>query len=117
MRSVVVSEFLPRARWATHSAMQRNKTICGLSNAVVLVEAGLDGGTFDAGETARKFRVPLFVLDFGVTSESTTGNAYFLKRGAPALRVDAKGGADLRPVLATLDAPEHPDEQQPRLFG
>ncbi len=49
---LVISEFPPKARWNVGYAMMRNKTIIGLSNAMILVEARNEGGTFEAGKEA-----------------------------------------------------------------
>jgi DNA protecting protein DprA len=88
---VVVSEYMPRLPWLARNAMQRNKTICGLSNAVVVIESGLKGGTFEAGKTALLLRRPLFVAEYAQPAESAEGNAYFLRQGARFLR--KKNGA------------------------
>lgn len=37
----MVSEFSPRLPWAAHQAMTLNLTICGPSDAMVLIESGL----------------------------------------------------------------------------
>jgi hypothetical protein len=42
------------------SAMQRNKTICGLSRAMVLIEARSTGGSIQAGRDCLKMGLPLF---------------------------------------------------------
>ncbi len=88
---LVVSEYMPRLPWLARNAMQRNKTICGLSNAVVVIESGLKGGTFEAGKTALSLRRPLFVAEYAQPAESAEGNAYFLRQGARFLR--KKNGA------------------------
>src|SRR5262249_21335933 len=53
-RVLIVSEFGPRVLWSVGNAMQRNGTVLGLADAVVLVESGREGGTFAAGEQALK---------------------------------------------------------------
>jgi DNA processing protein len=88
---VVVSEYMPRLPWLARNAMQRNKTICGLSNAVVVIESGLKGGTFEAGKAALSIGRPLFVAEYAQPAESAEGNAYFLRQGARFLR--KKNGA------------------------
>jgi DNA processing protein len=92
--SLILSEFLPDARWMAHHAMQRNRTICALSQAVVIVEAGLDGGTFNAGETTLDLDIPLFVIDYEHPPVSAAGNRHFLALGARGLRPDAAGNVD-----------------------
>lgn len=85
---VVVSEFPPHLGWIARNAMQRNRTICGLSDAVILVESGMTGGTFAAGETALELRRPLFVISYGDSEPRVEGNEHFLARGALPLRPD-----------------------------
>src|SRR5262249_24552307 len=41
----VVSEFPPRLPWSVGNAMQRNATVCGLADVVIIIEAGQTGGT------------------------------------------------------------------------
>ena len=43
-RVLVISEFFPNDKWLEGRAMQRNKTIIGLCDAIVVVEAGEKGG-------------------------------------------------------------------------
>ncbi len=83
---VVISQFSPRLMWLARNAMQRNKTICGLSNAVVIIESGLDGGTFEAGKAALELKRPLFVVEYAHPPVSAEGNIYFIRRGAKTLR-------------------------------
>lgn len=84
--TLIISEFQPNARWSTANAMTRNHTIIGLSNALIVVESGLQGGTFEAGQFALKARVPLFVAEYAQPSERAAGNAYFIQRGATPIR-------------------------------
>ena len=85
-RTLVVSEFFPEDPWIAGRAMQRNRTICALSRALVLIEARASGGTFAAGEAALAMRLPLFTADYSTQLESNDGNRILLERGAIALR-------------------------------
>ena len=82
-RMVVVSEFPPSRQWSAHGAMQRNATICGLSDAMVVVEAQATGGTLNAGLECLKQSKPLFVAQFGedVGTPAPEGNLELIKRG------------------------------------
>jgi DNA protecting protein DprA len=82
---LIISEFPMNARWNVGYAMQRNRTIIGLSNAMVLVESRTEGGTFNAGKTALQYQQPLFVVTYEDTSQSNAGNDYFIQRGATRL--------------------------------
>lgn len=101
-RLLVVSEFPPRVPWKAHNAMARNRTICGLSDALVVVESGLEGGTFEAGNTALSLSVPLFCVEYAEPLPSAEGNPYFLKHGATALKRSADGGPNLTNLLTTV---------------
>jgi DNA protecting protein DprA len=63
--TLVLSEFPPRLGWHAHNAMIRNRTICGLSDVMIVIEAGAKGGTFEAGKTALKLKKPLFAAGPG----------------------------------------------------
>lgn len=100
---VILSEFPPRLTWTPRDAMQRNQTICGLAQAVIVIESGLSGGTFAAGETALRLRQPLFVAEYAQPGSSAAGNQHFLGKGAQALRGDAKGKPNLKGIWAVLE--------------
>lgn len=87
---LIVSQFAPTAKWTVGNAMIRNKTIIGLSDAMVLVEARREGGTFEAGKAALKLNIPLFVAEYESSHENTEGNEYFLRKGARNLRKSKK---------------------------
>ena len=95
-RTLLVSEFFPDDRWIAGRAMQRNRTICSLSRALVLIEARSTGGTFAAGEAALGMGLPLFTADYSAQKESNDGNRILLERGALRLRQSrATGRANL----------------------
>jgi len=101
-RIVAISEFPPRVPWKAHNAMTRNRTICALSDALVIIQSGLDGGTFDAGNAALNLSVPLFCVEYAQPLESAKGNAYFLKHGAIPLKRSPNGQPNLQHLLRTI---------------
>ena len=70
---LVISEFPRKAGWNAGYAMQRNKTIIALSNAMMLIESRLEGGTFSAGKSALQMKHPLFVVEYETTEENNKG--------------------------------------------
>ena len=82
--------------------MQRNRTILGLANAAIIVEAGLTGGTFAAGETALEMDQLLFVVTYGGPPASAMGNAVLIARGGRPLLFP--GDPPTADVTAVLDA-------------
>ena len=83
---VFLSQFAPRLSWNAGNAMKRNGIIIGLSRAMILVESGMTGGTFAAGESALNARCPLFVVDFAQPEASATANRYFIEKGGYPIR-------------------------------
>jgi DNA processing protein len=116
---LIVSEFSPNTIWSAPNAMQRNRTICGLSEAMVVIESGTSGGTFDAGKAALRLKVPLFVADYAEPAASAAGNVYFLNHGARPLRRSAESGrANLEPLRRAVEngVEAKPVAIQERLF-
>ena len=99
---LVVSEFLPRLPWSGRNAMQRNKTIIGLSDAIICIESGMKGGTYAAAESTLALGLPLFVADYAQPAESAAGNQHFISQGATPLRGDSHGTPNLKQVYEAM---------------
>lgn len=92
---LVISQFEPGARWAPYLAMTRNKLVCALSDAVVVIASGPErdangtmSGSFDAGMSALKMGIPVFVVSPDFFADPPTGNR----------RLIAKGGREWNPA-------------------
>ena len=81
-RVLVISEYQPEDKWSVSRAMNRNNTIIGLSDSMVVVEAGLTGGSMDAGLRTLEDRKPLFVPIYSDYPESAQGNMALIEKGA-----------------------------------
>ena len=104
-RVCVVSEFAATAPWSAGNAMQRNRTIIGLSRAMILIEARATGGSVSAGRDALAANVPLFAADYDGMPEAAVGNRELIKQGAtPLLRNRATMRASLDGVLGAVRA-------------
>lgn len=114
--TLVVSEFQPSAQWSVDNAMTRNRTICGLSNALVVVQSGKKGGTFEAGKFALQANIPLFVAEYAQTAENAPGNPYFLQHGAHSLRRHQETGQAMLHELFQEIWYHYDNKQEPRLM-
>lgn len=85
-RVLVVSEFLPLDKWMASRAMRRNQTIIGLSDSMLVVEAGETGGSLDAGMKTMSLGKPLFVPYYSSIPDSALGNVQLLNKGAHSLK-------------------------------
>ena len=97
-----ISQFLPNLTWSASNAMKRNNTIIGLVDAMILIESGLDGGTFNAGQQSLKNKKPLFVVQYSVNKPSAEGNSFFLQHGGMPLKGDSNGTPVLKRVYSVL---------------
>lgn len=104
-RTLVVSEFGPNLPWSVSHAMQRNRTICGLSRAMILIEARSTGGSIQAGRDCLKLGLPLFAAVYEGMPESATGNKELLQQGAKSLmKSRATNRPNIRPVLEAISS-------------
>lgn len=96
---LAVSQFDPDTKWFARNAMARNKLVCGLSKAVVVIESGPErdaqgkmSGTFNAAKTALDMNLPLFVLNPNCLDNPPKGNEALIKLGGYSL--DPISGAE-----------------------
>lgn len=117
-RTLVVSEFGPNLPWSISHAMQRNKTICGLSRAMVLIEARSTGGSIEAGRDCLKMGLPLFAAVYEGSPESATGNQELLRNGAKRLmKSRSRDLPNITPIIeAIANPPRASDLDQPKFF-
>lgn len=116
---LVISQFEPGARWAPYLAMTRNKLVCALSGAVVVIASGPErdangtmSGTFDAGMSALKMGIPVFVVSPDFLTDPPTGNRRLIAKGGHEWD-PATGSA---PILAVISE-KKPLPRQLDLFG
>ena len=103
-RVLVISEFLPGDVWLSSRAMQRNKTIVGLSSVVFLIEAGKRGGSMDAGKRALKLNRRLYVPLYEDMRDTAAGNKELLSLGAtPLLKNKRTGRANLDKLVGEIE--------------
>jgi DNA processing protein len=102
-RAAVVSTFLPGDPWQAWRAMERNRTILGLCDRLVVIEAGVRGGTLTAGKQALDADVPTWVLDDTDAPESAAGNRLLLEMGARPIPVSDRGDVAIPPGLFAID--------------
>ena len=95
--TLIISQFHPVEKWNARNAMIRNKLICALSKAVIVIESGeekgKDGsmsGTFDAGKTALGMKIPLFVVSPSSFKNPPLGNKELIKCGG--IEIESKDG-------------------------
>jgi DNA processing protein len=86
--SLFVTQFPPYDKFSGQNAMMRNKLVCAMSQAIVVIASGPErdndgrmSGTFDAGKSALKMNIPVFVLSPKVLEPTPQGNIDLIKLG------------------------------------
>lgn len=103
-RVLVISEFFPSDKWLEGRAMQRNHTIIGISDAVVVVEAGETGGSMATGVETLKAGKMLYVPKYASAPESALGNERLLHNGAhPLARSPKTHRTNLEKMISVLN--------------
>ena len=97
---LTVSQFDPDTKWIARNAMVRNKLVCALSKAVVVIESGPErdaqgkmSGTFNAAKTALDMSLPLFVVNPNCLDNPPKGNEKLIELGGYSL--DPVNGAEV----------------------
>jgi DNA processing protein len=139
--ALFVTQFAPNEKFSGHNAMKRNKLVCAMSKAIVVIKSGPEkdssgkmSGTFDAGKSALKMDIPVFVLSPQILKPAPQGNIDLIKLGGIEFSdnmdivkffdehpeqelVTAKGQTDPKPTdkKETINKPKKP--YQTSLFG
>jgi len=102
-RVLVLSQFSREAVWRADRAMERNKVIVALSDAVIVLEAREQGGTLNAGYNALDMGKPLYVAMYDEMNGSREGNQRLLRDGGrPLLRNRTTSQAQMRDIFANV---------------
>ncbi len=86
--ALFVTQFAPYEKFSGQNAMARNKLVCAMSKAIVVIASGPEkdsqgkmSGTFDAGKTALQMNIPVFVLSPRILKPTPQGNIDLIKLG------------------------------------
>lgn len=105
---LVLSHCKPHEIWQAYHAMNRNQIIIALSKAMIVIEAQEKGGTIEAGKSALKLRMPLFVAEYG-DMDRTPGNDLLLQHGGVGLRKSkSEGRAKLSSLFGAIERFSYP---------
>ena len=124
---LAVSQFHPGVKWLARNAMARNKLVCALSKAVMVIESGIErgaqgkmSGTFNTAQTALSMNVPLFVLHPRCFDNPPKGNAELIALGGESLEPDNGAEVIVKRISATKTEPppvKKPDSSEQLLIS
>jgi DNA processing protein len=78
---VVLSEYPQDARGQLWTFPQRNRIVVGLSNLVIVVEAGIKSGTMSTVKWAEKIGKPVYAVPGSMFASSSEGANYMIEVG------------------------------------
>lgn len=115
--TLVLSQFNPTDKWMARHAMARNKLVCALSEAVIIISSGKEvddrgkmSGTFDAAKTAMNMNIPVFVLSPKCFNVPPEGNQNLIQLGGHEISPENGIGR----ILLTLNRQSMKVNQNPR---
>jgi len=111
---LVVSQFHPTEVWRVRNAMARNELVNALSEAVVIVEAAENGGTFNSGKVALKCGLPLFVVAPDAFEKVPVGNQRLICMGAQTI-TPSDGMSELISTIESNRCGARPDVSSEQL--
>lgn len=82
LNGALISEYPPFSKPSAGSFPQRNRIISGISDGILIVEAGARSGTLNTATHAKQQNRPLFVVPGAVSSKTFEGSNRLLREGA-----------------------------------
>lgn len=76
-----LSELEPSELGALWTFPQRNRIVVGLSDMVIVIEAGMKSGSLNSAEWARKFGKPVYAVPGSIFSNVSLGSNWLIEQG------------------------------------
>ena len=80
-KGLIISEYAGTARGQTWTFPQRNRIVVGLSDMIVVVEAGLKSGSLNSASWARRQGKPVFAVPGSIFSNTSEGSNVLISEG------------------------------------
>lgn len=96
----LLSEYEPTFKATTWSFPERNRLVCGISKATLVVEAGERSGSLITARLCVDYNRELLVVPGSIFSENSRGTHQFLKLGATPV-------TSTKDILEVLQLPEY----------
>lgn len=102
----LLSEFEPDHRTMIHYFPQRNRIMAGMSDAILVVEAGVRSGTLITARLATEYNRTLLIVPHSIFSDGGAGGHVFAKIGAQPVRTaaDILEALDITPESSGIES-------------
>ncbi len=89
-RGGLLTEFRSNSKPDKHNFPTRNRIVAGMSDATVVIETGIKGGSMITAELANSYNKEVFALPGKVTDAKSNGCNYLIKNNKAVLLTDAE---------------------------
>lgn len=86
----LLTEFLSKTKPDKHNFPTRNRIVAGISDATIVVETGVKGGSMITAELANSYNKDVFAFPGKVTDSKSGGCNYLIKNNKAVLLTDAQ---------------------------
>jgi DNA processing protein len=91
----LLTEFLSKTKPDKHNFPTRNRIVAGISDATIVVETGVKGGSMITAELANSYNKDVFAFPGKVTDSKSGGCNYLIKNNKAVLLTDAQELVDI----------------------
>lgn len=105
----LLTEFRSNSKPDKHNFPTRNRIVAGMSDATIVIETGIKGGSMITAELANSYNKEVFALPGKVTDTKSTGCNYLIKNNKAILLTDA---AELIQVMNWEDKAKRKKEKK-----
>ena len=91
----LLTEFTSQTKPDKHNFPTRNRIVAGMSDATIVVETGIKGGSMITAELANNYNKDVFAFPGRVTDPKSAGCNYLISNNKAALLTDARALIDL----------------------
>src|SRR5205814_4217145 len=86
----LLTEFRSRTKPDKHNFPTRNRIVAGMSDATIVIETGIKGGSMITAELANSYNKDVFAIPGKITDAKSTGCNYLVKNNKAVLLTDAE---------------------------
>ena len=86
----LLTEFRSQSKPDKHNFPTRNRIVAGMSDATIVIETGIKGGSMITAELANGYNKDVFAIPGKVTDSKSTGCNYLIKSNKAMLLTDAQ---------------------------
>jgi DNA processing protein len=109
----LLTEFTSHTKPDKHNFPTRNRVVAGMSDATIVIETGIKGGSMITAELANGYNKDVFAFPGRTTDSKSAGCNYLIKNNKAMLLTDAQ---ELIEILGWEEKKKKPAKQQRELF-